>query len=64
MTVHPNSLANLKPAKRGDVRNPKGVNGATVDAELKARFQAVCFALDACETPNEADPLSPLPFRS
>ncbi len=57
MAVHPNSLANLRPARRGDVRNPRGINGATVDAALKARFQAVCFALDACETPDEAERL-------
>ena len=57
MPVHPNSLANLRPARRGEVRNPRGVNGATVDAALKARFQAVCFALESCETPEESQPL-------
>ena len=30
---------------------------ATVDAALRARFQAVCFALESCETPDEAEPL-------
>ena len=29
MAVHPNSLANLRPAQKGEVRNPKGENGAT-----------------------------------
>ena len=28
MAVHPNSLANSRPAERGEVRNPRGVNGA------------------------------------
>jgi hypothetical protein len=25
--MHPNSLANLRPAKKGEVRNPRGANG-------------------------------------
>ena len=54
MAVHPNSLANLKPAKRGEVRNPKGHNQYTKDSELSARFRAVCFALESCETPEES----------
>ena len=45
------------PAQRCDVRNPEGINGATVDAALKARFQAVCFALESCESPEESQPL-------
>ena len=55
--LHPNSLANLKPARRGDVRNPRGVNGVTKDAARRAKFAAVCLALEACEDPDEGQRL-------
>ena len=45
MPIHPNSLANLRPAKRGDVRNPLGVNGHTKDAALNGRYSATCQVL-------------------
>ncbi len=53
MAIHPNSLANLKPAKRGEVRNPRGVNGYTRDAARNVRFQAVCYALEFAEFVRE-----------
>ena len=51
--VHPNSLANLKPARRGDVRNPLGINGVTQDSARKAKFEAVVMALEGCDDPEE-----------
>ena len=57
MAVHPNSLANLRPARRGDVRNPRGVNGVTKDAARRAKFTAVCLALEACEDQEQAERL-------
>ena len=36
MAIHPNSLANLRPAKKGEVRNPRGENGATKSREREA----------------------------
>ena len=53
MAVHPNSLANLKPARRGEVRNPRGVNRYTKDKALKARYEAICIALANCEDDDE-----------
>ena len=55
--MHPNSLANLRPARRGDVRNPSGVNGYTKDAARRAKFEAVCLALEACDDPDEGQRL-------
>ena len=49
MAVHPNSLANLKPARRGDVRNPRGINGYTKDRNLKDRYAATCETLLTCD---------------
>ena len=57
MAVHPNNLANLRPARRGEVRNPHGINGYTRDAARRAKFEAVCLALDACEDPAEGQRL-------
>ena len=57
MAVHPNSLANLKPARRGDVRNPHGINGVTRDPARRAKFAAVCLALEACEDQQQAERL-------
>ena len=48
MAVHPNSLANLKPARRGDVRNPAGVNGYTKDNTLADRYAATRQTLLTC----------------
>ena len=42
-------LANLRPAKPGEVRNPTGRNQWTADRERREYFQAVCRALNACE---------------
>ena len=49
MAVHLNSLANLRPARRGDVRNPAGVNGYTKDNTLADRYAATCQSLLTCE---------------
>jgi len=43
-----------EPARRGDVRNPLGINGVTQDASRKAKFEAVCFAIEACEDEEAA----------
>ena len=57
MAVHANSLANLRPARRGDVRNPLGINGVTKDAARRAKFAAVCLALEACEDQEHGERL-------
>ena len=48
MAVHPNSLANLKPALRGEVRNPRGINAYTKDKTLSDRYAATCQTLLTC----------------
>ena len=53
MAVHPNSLANLRPARRGDVRNPRGVNGYTRDNTLANRYAATCQTLLTCENEEQ-----------
>ena len=35
MAIHPNSLANLRPAAPGEARNPEGRNGATYRKEAE-----------------------------
>ena len=57
MAVHPNSLANLRPARAGDVRNPNGVNRYTKDRTLKARYEATCIALMECEDEDQRQAL-------
>lgn len=52
MPIHPNSLANLNPARPGDVRNPNGANQYTKDRLLRTRFEAVCVAALAAEDPK------------
>ena len=47
--AHPNSLANLRPARRGEVRNPRGINGYTRNRHHREKFEAVCIALADCE---------------
>lgn len=49
MPVHPNSLSNLRPARRGEIRNPRGNNQYTADRVFRERFEAVCCALTECE---------------
>ncbi len=51
MPIRPNSLANLKPARRGDVRNPTGRNQYSKDRERRQAFRAICKAID--EGPEE-----------
>lgn len=57
MAVHPNSLANLKPARPGDVRNPKGINRYTKGQALKARYEATCIALMECADEDQRQAL-------
>ena len=45
----PRQLANLRPARPGEVRNPTGRNQWTADRERRERFQAVCRALNRCD---------------
>jgi hypothetical protein len=42
-------LANLRPAKPGEVRNPEGRNQFSRDRERQAQFLAICRAISACE---------------
>ena len=44
VAVHPNSLRNLRPCPKGEVRNPKGINGATKDRERREMLWALCQA--------------------
>ena len=46
LPIRPNSLANLKPARRGDVRNPTGRNQHSKDRERRQGFRAICKAID------------------
>ena len=46
MALHPNSLANLKPARKGEVRNPSGANGATKSRERELLLVRSIDALD------------------
>ena len=57
MSVHPNSLANLKPARRGEIRNPKGNNRYTADRARKETFEAVCLALAEAKDEGTRDRL-------
>lgn len=43
-TLHPNSLKNLRPAKKGEVRNPKGrpKNGLSITAEQRRMLPLPC----------------------
>ncbi len=52
MAVHPNSLANLRPAKAGEVRNPTGVNQYSLDHQRLQRFDVTCQALIECMDPE------------
>ena len=47
--MHPNSFANLRPAKKGEVRNPKGENGSTKSRQREALFARTLDALDELE---------------
>ena len=49
---HPNSLANLRPIRPGQVLNPTGRNGATQDRERRERFLAVCRVLNRTTNPE------------
>ncbi len=46
--MHPNSLANLRPGRKGEIRNPAGRNQWAADRERRERFQAICRALNRC----------------
>lgn len=48
---HPNSLAALKPARKGEVRNPEGINGSTREREAWRIAAALAEAIA-----NERDP--------
>ena len=47
----PRQLANLRPPRRGEVRNPTGRNQWTADRERRERFHAVCLVLNHCADP-------------
>ncbi len=49
MAIHPNSLANLRPAKKGEVRNPKGENGSTKSWQREILLLRTLSALDELE---------------
>ena len=53
----PRQLANLRPARPGEVRNPEGRNQWTADRERRERFHAVCSALNRCEDADLEQPL-------
>jgi hypothetical protein len=42
-------LANLRPARPGEVRNPEGRNQFSRDRERRVQFLAICRAISACE---------------
>ena len=48
----PRQLANLRPARLGEIRNPRGRNQWTADRERRERFQAICRALNRCKDPG------------
>ena len=50
-------LANLRPARPGEVRNPEGRNQWTAERERRERFRAVCRALNRCEDADLEQPL-------
>ena len=52
MAIHPNSLANLKPARSGEVRNPLGTNQYSLSAEQLCRLDATCQPLLECHNPE------------
>ena len=41
MAVHPNSLANLRPAQRGEVRNPEGVMLGALGADFSFGYDSL-----------------------
>ena len=49
MAIHPNSLANLRSAKKGEVLNPKGENGATKSREREALILRTLNSLEELE---------------
>ena len=50
--MHEKSLANLRPARKGEIRNASGRNQWTADRERRERFQAICRALNRCADPD------------
>ena len=46
MAVHANSLRNLRPAQKGEVRNPKGENGSTKSWQREILLLRTLDALD------------------
>ena len=49
MAIHPNSIANLRPAQKGEVRNPKGANGSTKSWQREILLLRTLNALDELE---------------
>jgi len=49
MAMHENSLANLRPAMKGEVRNPTGANGSEKSREREVAFMRTLNALDELE---------------
>ncbi len=47
--MHANSLANLRPARKGEVRNPTGANGSEKSRERESAFMRTLNALDELE---------------
>ncbi len=47
----PRQLANLRPPRLGEVRNPTGRNQWAADRERRERFHAVCLVLNHCADP-------------
>ncbi len=60
MAMHPNSLANLKPARRGEVRNPRRINEGSSRAgycsgELRREVEARLSQLASVALETVAD---------
>ena len=49
MAIHPNSLDNLRPAQKGEVRNPTGENGSTKSWQREMLIFRTLNALDELE---------------
>jgi hypothetical protein len=54
MAVNPKSLANLRPARPGEVRNPEGHNGATYHREAERLLDEMLAELKEGRTRAEA----------
>jgi hypothetical protein len=54
---HPNSLANLRPAQKGEIRNPEGRNGASADREAWSIAAALAEAIQTERDPERREEL-------